>query len=290
MCILKWSNGLRKHFQFLPKIEFLGIFSNIEIWGQNRPLHPWNPYLMLDFLETFIQCVSWCDLIVHGPPVGPWGPPVETRGPLYCLPWIKCVPPMWWVPISSLVSQWISSNYEPSVHPGVIQLLTKYFANYLENSNLAKYRNVKFSKKCPLNFQFLPKTRTLDKFKTVTFSIKKIHITQWISTKPASNYLQRTPGDIQQTPGDLQQTSRGPLGISSGPLGTSCGPQGTSSGPLRTSSGPQGTSRAPLTDLRGPPVDHWGPPAETRGPLWWLFWIKCVPVMWWDPIPCLFYM
>merc|ERR1712025_1565232 len=128
------SNASWSNCQFLPKTEFLGIFSNIEIWGQNRPLHPWNPYLMLDFLETCVQCASCGDLMflekncnfcqkikfytygflqwppgtssgiqaiprgppldLRGPPVGPWGPPVETSGPLYCLSWIKCVPVM----------------------------------------------------------------------------------------------------------------------------------------------------------------------------------------------------
>ena len=97
----------------------MGNFSNIEIWGQNRSLDPWNPYLTLDFHETCLQCASCGHLMflekicnscqkincytygflqwppgtssgiqgiprgppvdLRGPPVGPWGPPVETR-------------------------------------------------------------------------------------------------------------------------------------------------------------------------------------------------------------------
>ena len=32
MCILRWSNGSQRNFQFLPKTDFLANFSNVEIW------------------------------------------------------------------------------------------------------------------------------------------------------------------------------------------------------------------------------------------------------------------
>ena len=59
LCILMCSNGSRRNFQFLSKNEFWGIFSNIEIWGQNGPLHPWNPYLMLDCLQWASGDIQW---------------------------------------------------------------------------------------------------------------------------------------------------------------------------------------------------------------------------------------
>ena len=139
-------------------------------FAKNRPLHLWNPYLTVDFHQTFGKCASCSNSTVHA----------------------EC---------------------------------------------LKKFPNVKFSKK-------------------IVISACGILISQLISTKPAPNYLQRTPGDLQPTPGGLQRTSlhlqgtSGDLQWTPGNLLQTPGDLQRPPGDLqwnpgdlqRASSGPQGTS------------------------------------------------
>ena len=50
VCILRWSNVSWRNFQFFAK------FIKCRNFAKNRPLHLWNPYLMMDFHQTSTQC------------------------------------------------------------------------------------------------------------------------------------------------------------------------------------------------------------------------------------------